>query len=112
MVVDPQLVVDSVDKSVWVRGESESIRDLAVRIMKNEKAKFKIELPIYLMNENFRVGAGQFVTATPETLLIRTEPWNIYYNFIGSISEKQSLPEIDSDSRVNFFLNSVGARVK
>ncbi|MCB1180339.1 MAG: redoxin domain-containing protein [Leptospiraceae bacterium] len=104
MVVDPLNVVDG--------GESLPPGELekkSIEIMKAEVEKRGIELPVLIMKPPFKVTPGEgLITGTPETLLFKTSPLILYYNFIGSISEKNSLEEIESDSKVKFFKRILG----
>ncbi|NCN09880.1 MAG: TlpA family protein disulfide reductase [Leptospira sp.] len=106
------LVVDPISVSETTSGDYGTDEPLAraTAIMKAEVKKRGISIPILLMNQPFSVSNEAFVTATPETIIIRTKPWNIYYNFIGSLSEKEEISQIDADPRVQFFFHTMGAR--
>ncbi|MCZ8238262.1 MAG: hypothetical protein O9346_11985 [Leptospiraceae bacterium] len=106
------LVVDPIQVSETTSGDFQTEEPLAraKAIMQAEVIKRKISIPILLMNRPFAVSNEAFVTATPETILVRTKPWNIYYNFIGSLSEKEEISQIDSDPRIQFFFHTLGAR--
>lgn len=102
MVVDPLLLVEE-GLSV------EETERKATLIMKEEIAKRGIELPVLIMRPPFKVDTKKgLVTGTPETLLFRTSPLLLYYNFIGSISEKSEISEIEKDSKVKFFKRILG----
>ncbi|WCL49943.1 hypothetical protein [Leptospira sp. GIMC2001] len=106
------IVVDPIQVSESVEGDFGS-SDPVIRaqaIMKQEILTQKIKIPVIFLDSPFRIEPGSFVTGTPETIMVRTKPWNIFYNFIGSISEKRTDVEIDSDSKVRFFFNTIGAR--
>ena len=106
--VDPILVSDSV-ASDSEQGVADT-RERAIAIMKKEIIQHNIKIPVIILDPPFRVSSESFVTATPETILIRTNPWNIYYNFIGAISEEKLPSDIDSDPKVKFFFSAMGAR--
>lgn len=103
MVVDPTLLVEDAKLS------QEELEKKAISIMQMEVQKRNIELPILVMREPFRVDPQKgLVTGTPETLLFKTSPLRLYYNFLGSISEKTDPIEIEKDSRVKFFMRTLG----
>jgi thiol-disulfide isomerase/thioredoxin len=108
IAVDPILVSESV--AGGSEPDSGDTRERAISIMKKEIIEKNIKIPVIVLDPPFRVSSESFVTATPETILIRTNPWNIYYNFIGAISEQQLSSSIDSDPKVKFFFSSMGAR--
>jgi thiol-disulfide isomerase/thioredoxin len=106
IVVDPNQVSESTSGEYGINDPIQR----AILIMKQEVVKRNIQIPVLLLDLPFKVSNESFVTATPETILIRTKPWNIYYNFIGSLSEESEISKIDSDSRVQFFFHQLGAR--
>jgi hypothetical protein len=104
MVVDPYSIVEGSENKTF-----EEVYPLAVRLMQEEVSKRNITLPIIIMRPPFKVtpGAG-LITGTPETLLLKTNPLILYYNFIGSISEKETIEAIQNDLKVKFFKRTVG----
>ena len=60
----------------------------------------------------FSVNEGNFITGTPETLLLENRPLRLYYNFIGSLSEETDLDKIIKDPKVNFFKHQFGMHSK
>ncbi|MCC5813311.1 MAG: TlpA family protein disulfide reductase [Leptospira sp.] len=106
MIVDPKLVSESVDGFT----DGDDFVKFATEVMKREKRERNIQLNIIIMEPPFRVSNSSFVTGTPETILVRTNPWNIYYNFIGAISDEKEILKIDNDPKVKFFFSSLGAR--
>jgi thiol-disulfide isomerase/thioredoxin len=104
LVVDPITVVED--------GEGLSSEDRekkSIQIMQEEVKKRGIKPPVLVMKPEFRVTPGTgLITGTPETLIFRTGPLRLYYNFIGSISEKQTEEEILNDSKVKFFKKVLG----
>jgi hypothetical protein len=106
MIVDPQLVAESVEGF----SDGGDFMKYATEIMKREHKERNIQMKIILMEPPFRVSNASFVTGTPETILVRTNPWNIYYNFIGAISDEKEISKIDNDPKVKFFFSSLGAR--
>lgn len=103
MVVDPALLIENP-----AIPESEQIKQ-ATEIMKKEVIDKKIELPILIMKSPFKViPEGGLITGTPETLLFKTKPLTLYYNFIGPISEKSELSEIQKENKVKFFIKTLG----
>lgn len=104
MVVDPFSISDRTEESSF-----DTLFPEARAIMEEERVKRNIELPILIMKPPFRVTPGKgMITGTPETLLFKTQPLILYYNFIGSICEKESPDEIQNDSKVKFFKRVMG----
>ena len=104
MVVDPYSIVDGMDGKPF-----EDVYPEAMRVMKEEVKNRKIELPVLIMKPPFKVTPGEgLVTGTPETLLFKTNPLILYYNFIGSISEQESLEDLKNDLKVKFFKRIIG----
>jgi thiol-disulfide isomerase/thioredoxin len=104
MVVDPAQIFDNTQKL-----SKDAVFQKVKEIMTLEKTKRNIELPIVVMDEPFKVTPGEgFVTGTPETLLFKTSPFILYYNFIGSVSDKEKLEDIIADPKVHFFIRLLG----
>jgi len=107
MVVDP---INVLERETQISKEDRLAK--VKEIMSNEKEKRKIELPIVIMDEPFQVlpppSKEGLITGTPETLLLKTNPITLYYNFIGSICEKENLDEIANDAKVKFFKKQLG----
>jgi hypothetical protein len=104
MVVDPYTIIDGMDGKPF-----EDVYPEAMRVMKEEVKNRKIDLPILIMKPPFKVTPGEgLITGTPETLLFKTNPLILYYNFIGSISEQESLEDLKNDLKVKFFKRIVG----
>ncbi len=104
MVVDPFSIVDESENKSF-----EEIYPKAVQLMKEEVKNRNITLPIIIMRPPFKVTPGNgLITGTPETLLLKTNPLILYYNFIGSISEKDTMEAIQNDLKVKFFKRTVG----
>lgn len=104
MVVDPYSIIDGMDGKPF-----EDVYPEALKVMKEEVKNRKIELPILIMKPPFKVTPGEgLITGTPETLLFKTTPLILYYNFIGSISEQESLEDLKNDLKVKFFKRIIG----
>jgi hypothetical protein len=104
MVVDPYNIVDGMDGKPF-----EDVYPEAMRVMKEEVKNRNIELPVLIMKPPFKVTPGEgLITGTPETLLFKTNPLILYYNFIGSISERESLEDLKNDLKVKFFKRIIG----
>ena len=104
MVVDPYSLLDGMDGKPF-----EDVYPEAMRMMKEEVKNRKIELPVLIMKPPFKVTPGEgLITGTPETLLFKTTPLILYYNFIGSISEQESLEDLKNDLKVKFFKRIIG----
>ena len=104
MVVDPYSIIDGMDGKPF-----EDVYPEAMRVMKEEVKNRNIELPVLIMKPPFKVTPGEgLITGTPETLLFKTNPLILYYNFIGSISEQESLEVLKNDLKVKFFKRIIG----
>ena len=104
IVADPYTIVDNSENMSF-----DEVYKKAVPILKVDAAKRKIFAPILVMKRPFRVFQGNgLVTGTPETLLFRTSPLRLYYNFIGPISEEQNPLLIPKDAKVQFFKRMIG----
>ena len=104
MVVDPYSIIDGMDGKPF-----EDVYPEAMKVMKEEVKNRKIELPILIMKPPFKVTPGEgLITGTPETLLFKTTPLILSYNFIGSISEQESLEDLKNDLKVKFFKRIIG----
>ncbi|MCB1141403.1 MAG: TlpA family protein disulfide reductase [Leptospiraceae bacterium] len=91
--------------------EFEALFKEVAPIMKKEAEERGIELPILVMRPPFSVEPETgLITGTPETLLFRTSPLSLYYNFIGSISDKKEISEMERDPKIQFFLRQVRSR--
>lgn len=104
MVVDPYNVTAEEDSVPF-----EEVSKKAAEIMKREVVEKKIDLPVLIMKKPFKVEPKNgLITGTPETLLFKTKPLILYYNFIGAINESGNLEEIKKDNKVNFFKKVIG----
>ena len=104
LVVDPYQIVEG-SETLAV----EEVFAKANQLMKMEVTKHSISLPVLLMKKPFTVDPKKgLITGTPETLLFKTSPLVLFYNFIGPISEKQKLEDIQTDNKVKFFLRMFG----
>ena len=105
MVVDPYDIVTDADMAA----SFEELFPKAKAIMEKEVLAKKIELPILIMKKPFRVSQGDgLITGRPETLLFKTNPLILYYNFIGPISEESELKLIPNENKVKFFKLMLG----
>ncbi|MCE9499519.1 MAG: TlpA family protein disulfide reductase, partial [Leptospira sp.] len=104
IVTDPYSIVDNSEKMSF-----EEVSEKARFILKDDSNKRKIFAPILIMKPPFRVAPGKgLVTGMPETLLFRTQPLRLFYNFIGPISEEQNPVLIPKDSKVQFIKRMIG----
>ncbi|EQA36949.1 antioxidant, AhpC/TSA family [Leptospira inadai serovar Lyme str. 10] len=105
MVVDPTVFVDSPEKMT----EEQIIKEANIQ-MREEIRKYGIKLPVLIMKKPFRISRNDgLVTGTPETLLFKTKPLVLYYNFIGPISEESDVLAIPKDGKVIFFKRMAGS---
>ncbi len=105
MVVDPYDIVPDADAN----NSFEDLFPKAKAIMEKEVLDKKIELPILIMKRPFRVSQGDgLITGRPETLLFKTNPLILYYNFIGPLSEEKELNLIQNENKVKFFRLMLG----
>jgi hypothetical protein len=100
MVVDP----------TGIAGEDDfqKAMPIAKEIMRNEVLKRGIQLPIYFIHPPFEVKQSGLVTGTPETLILKKNPFQLFYNFIGPISESDSVAVLERDPKMKFFLRIMG----
>jgi hypothetical protein len=75
--------------------------------LREDQARYNIEIPFVILDENFRVGPTELVTATPETLFFRMAPLQLEYNLVGPISAFDQPAEIQLDSRYRFALSAL-----
>lgn len=105
MVVDPYDIVPDAEANT----SFEDLYPKAKEIMEKEVQNKKIELPILIMKKPFRVSQGDgLITGRPETLLFKTNPLILFYNFIGPISEESDLKLIPNENKVKFFKLMLG----
>jgi len=48
------------------------------------------------------------MTGRPETLLFKTNPLILYYNFIGPLSEEKDISIIQNQNKIKFFKLMLG----
>ncbi|HRG45310.1 MAG: TlpA family protein disulfide reductase [Leptospiraceae bacterium] len=105
MVVDPYDIVPDAEPT----SSFDELYPKAKAIMEKEISEKKIELPILIMKRPFRVSQGDgLITGRPETLLFKTKPLILFYNFIGPISEEKELNLIQTENKVKFFKLMLG----
>jgi thiol-disulfide isomerase/thioredoxin len=104
LVVDPKQILPDSDPNISF---AESYQLAKVRMLEEVKNR-NIKAKVLFMKPNFQVGTNSLVTGTPETILMETKPLRIYYNFIGSISEKSNPTEIKNESKYQFFRHQFG----
>lgn len=70
--------------------------------------KYDIRIPLVVMDSNFRVEPrGGLVSGTPETMLFRTNPFVLDYNFVGPVASTEDVNALDQDSRFQFVVKKV-----
>lgn len=105
MAVDPYDIVPDAENT----DSFDSLYPKAKAIMEKEILEKKIQLPILIMRRPFRVSQGDgLITGRPETLLFKTNPLILYYNFIGPLSEEKELGSIQNENKVKFFKLMLG----
>lgn len=87
-------------------GRAERFLRISARL-REDQARYKIEIPFVILDENFRVGPTELVTATPETLFFRMAPLQLEYNLVGPISAFSQPEAIQMDSRYRFALSAL-----
>ncbi len=75
--------------------------------LREDQARYNIEIPFVILDATFRVGPAELVTATPETLFFRMAPLQLEYNLVGPISAFSQPEEIALDSRYRFALSAL-----
>ena len=110
MAVDPKTALDRVGIDI-INLSSELLLEKATNLMKQEIEKYNISLPVVIMQEPFSIGQNNsLVMGMPETLLFKTNPFNLYYNFIGPIGVETELQKIKEEHKVIFFENMLGIK--
>nr|WP_179116128.1 TlpA disulfide reductase family protein [Leptospira kirschneri] len=105
MAVDPSLFFDDPE----AMSEDEMLTKV-IPLVKDEIQKYKIQVPTLLMKKPFRVSrTNSIITGTPETLLFKTKPFVLYYNFIGPISEEGNPERLSIDQKILFFKRMAGS---
>ncbi|EKR72900.1 redoxin domain protein [Leptospira noguchii str. 2006001870] len=105
MAVDPSLFFDNSE----VMSEDEMLTKV-IPLVKDEIQRYKIQVPILLMKKPFQVSrTNSIITGTPETLLFKTKPFILYYNFIGPISEEENPQRLTVDQKILFFKRMAGS---
>ncbi len=70
--------------------------------------RYKIRIPLVVMDAKFRVAPRDgLVSGTPETLLFRTNPFVLEYNFVGPVAGTNKPAEFEADSRFQFVVKKV-----
>jgi len=73
--------------------------------MQEDVMKYAISIPVLIIDARFPVfGEGGLITGTPETILLKTQPLVLKYNFVGPIASTGTLEEIKKDERLSFIL--------
>ena len=104
MVVDPYSIVDE-DKNLPFH----DAYSLARKTMEEEVSKHNILLDVIIMKKPFKILPQKgLITGTPETLLLKTDPLVLYYNFIGPISSGKEEGKLQNDPKVLFFKRMMG----
>ncbi len=84
--------------------DPEKIREQLVARMMQDISRYNIKIPVLIMDPPFQIDAGNLVTGTPETLLFRTSPLRLHYNFIGPLTSARNEEELKRSSRYQFAL--------
>jgi thiol-disulfide isomerase/thioredoxin len=106
LVVDPYDITNS-----ELTENFSAILPKAIERIKNEIKEKKIALEVLVMKRPFRVDSdnpNSLVTGRPETLILKTFPLVLYYNFIGAISESINTASIEKEDKVLFFKKILG----
>lgn len=104
LVVDPKQILPDAKEGLDFAAYLPQAKERMLKEIRDRN----IKTTVLFMKPPFQVGSGSLVTGTPETILLETKPLRIYYNFIGSISEKVSPPDILNDSKYQFFRHQFG----
>lgn len=104
MVVDPYFIVEGSEDMSF-----QEVYLLAKNIMLGEVSKHSIKLDILIMKKPFEVLPEKgLITGTPETLLFKTNPLVLFYNFIGPISVEKDIENLQKNSKILFFKRQMG----
>ena len=107
MIVDPELTLNRVDITTENKTTEQILKE-AAEVMRKEKEKYNISLPIILMHKPFKISTKGLVTGMPETLLFKTSPLILYYNFLGPIAIEKDLEKIKKEPKVLFLKRMLG----
>lgn len=86
-------------------GSAESNFELVRNRMLEDVRKFRLTIPVLIMDEPFHIEPGSTtITGTPETVILATNPLQLKYNFIGPISMSEKPDQIAAETRYRFVL--------
>lgn len=75
--------------------------------LEQDRVRYKIALPIVLMDGPLVSPRTGVVTGNPETMIFDMDPLRLRYNFIGPISTAKSNATLEADPRLAFFLKQI-----
>lgn len=106
LVVEPDLEKNISQVPLEFRNKKfdEDSMQYLLSILKEEKIKRNIQIPIFVIEPPFKIDRNQIITGTPETLIFTTNPLRLHYNFIGPIATSKDLEEIKKNTRYIFLV--------
>lgn len=106
LVVEPDLEknVPYVPIEFQNKNFDENSMQYLLSLLKEEKIKRNIQIPMYVVEPPFKIDRNQIVTGTPETLIFTTNPLRLHYNFIGPIATSKDLERIKNNTRYIFLV--------
>lgn len=110
IALEPDLEKNGIE-GVNTADEAEIRKHLFARMLEDVK-QYDIKIPVMILDRPFAIEPGNLVTGTPETLLFRTAPLRLHYNFIGPLSTAKNDGELARSSRFRFALEKLKETVQ
>lgn len=110
LTLEPDLEKNGVE-GVQTTDKGQIREHLIARVMEDVK-RYDIRIPVLVLDPPFAIEPGNLVTGTPETLLFRTAPFRLHYNFIGPISKASNDEELARSSRYRFAIEKLKETVQ
>jgi thiol-disulfide isomerase/thioredoxin len=110
LTLEPDLEKNGVE-GVQTTDAGQIREHLIARVMEDVK-RYNIKIPVLVLDRPFAIEPGNLVTGTPETLLFRTAPFRLHYNFIGPVSTASNDEELARSSRYKFAIEKLNETVQ
>ncbi len=90
------------------KASAEEVRNAIAGRVEKDVERYAIQVPVVIMDPSFRIEPGRgLITGTPETVILKTKPLRLKYNFIGPIATVESSAELATDARYRYTLDKV-----
>ena len=74
--------------------------------MQEDIKRYNINIPVAVIYPEYPVfGEKGLITGTPETVILKTNPLVLKYNFVGPVASGRNLEEIMKDERLSYILS-------